>query len=367
MVDLRIGSFNVENLFGRAKVFTQSPSLDVGDTLLGLIDEFRKLIEQKNYTTLRKQRMLELYNDKKLRDFILIREDRRKLWQRAGWAIVGVAADGAGDWDGGIEFKLAPWNDLARSNTAKVIKATKADILCVVEAENRPSLKAFDTHLLNSRYKYEMLIDGNDQRGIDVGLFSKYPIGGVWTHIFDKVGGKQVFSRDCLEVEVRGPDDEPIYVLLNHFKSKGYDDGTADSKRKRQATQVNKLLDKYKLTKQRVVVAGDLNDTPDSDPLKPLLETYALYDVLEEGFGDAMSKRWTYHYQSFEQIDYLLVSRPLRNALEGAGVIRRGIYNLEQLTGTPNSGVATETEYDTVTHWTNQASDHGAVWAKLNL
>lgn len=45
-VKLPVASFNVENLFGRAKVFAQSPDLDTGDTLLELIDEFRELVEK---------------------------------------------------------------------------------------------------------------------------------------------------------------------------------------------------------------------------------------------------------------------------------------------------------------------------------
>jgi endonuclease/exonuclease/phosphatase family metal-dependent hydrolase len=368
-VKVRVGSFNVENLFGRAKVFTQSPNLATGDSLLELIDEFRELIEKGNYTDLRKTRMVELYNQKGLKDFIEIREDRGKLWKRNGWAVVDVAAGGAGEWDGGIEFKRARFNDLTRENTAKVIKATKADNLCVVEAEDRPNLKAFDTHLLNSRYKYEMLIDGNDRRGIDVGLYSKYPIGGVWTHMFDKVGNKQVFSRDCLEVEVILPDGDPLYILCNHFKSRGYDfDGTSDTKRRRQANRVAQILDKYRLTIDRVVVAGDLNDDPTSPPLKPLVQDVNnLYDVLEEQYPADVAKRWTYHYDNFEQIDYLLVSRPLRNAMTDAGVIREGIYNLDKLTSDSNGAVDVEEQHDTVTHWTNAASDHGAVWAEFDL
>ena len=79
-----------------------------------------------------------------------------------------------------------------------------------------------------------------------------------------------------------------------------------------------------------------------------------------------MSKRWTYHYRSFEQIDYVLVSKPLKDAFVKAGVQRRGIAKLKRLTEN-DPDVPNETEYDTVTSWTNQASDHGAVWADFEL
>lgn len=123
----------------------------------------------------------------------------------------------------------------------------------------------------------------------------------------------------------------------------------------------------YDLTKDRVVVCGDFNDTPSSPPLASLLGVANLHDVLELEFGADKSKRWTYHYQSFEQIDYLLVSKPLKAAFKAAGIIRRGIAGLHAMTSLPGSGVGVEQEYDTVTAFSNQASDHGAVWAEFEL
>jgi hypothetical protein len=49
-----------------------------------------------------------------------------------------------------------------------------------------------------------------------------------------------------------------------------------------------------------------------------------------------------------------------------AGVERRGIFDLNLLTSA--SGVVdVEREYETVTSWTNAASDHGAVWAEFDV
>jgi hypothetical protein len=105
---------------------------------------------------------------------------------------------------------------------------------------------------------------------------------------------------------------------------------------------------------------GDLNDTPESDPLAPLLGMPDLYDVLESKF-QAPAERWTYHYKKNEQIDYMLVSKPLHDALADACVERRGIYNVQKYTDG-----ATQ-PFDSVTHYTDSASDHGAVWADFRL
>lgn len=280
---------------------------------------------------------------------------------------MGVEAGGVDDTDITVEFKKARWNDVARENTARVIKTVNADVACIVEADNRIGLRRFDTALLRSRYPYEMLLDGNDQRGIDVGLLSKYPIGGVWTHMFDVQGRSKTFSRDCPEYEVILPSGRPLYVLCNHLKSKGYSSQKeGDARRKRQAAAVAAILEGYELKKDWVVVAGDLNDTPTSDRLSPLLSIPDLYSILELQFGNDMAKRWTYHYRSFEQIDYLLVSKPLKHRLRSAGVESRGIARLEELTKAEPS-IRTETEYSTVRSWRSQASDHGAVWAEFEF
>lgn len=371
---IRIASFNVENLFARPKVFNFRKK-EEGDAILKRIDAFQKTLRKSSYSAADKNKLVKEYTEgdaanKKppLKNYIKILEDRGKLWKKQGYTVVGVRASGRNDWDGTIEFKKAKFSDVGRENTAKVIKKVKADIACIVEADNRLGLKSFDANLLHYRYPYEMLLDGNDLRGIDVGIYSKFPLGGVWTHMFDRgSNNKSIFSRDCPEYEIILPNDERVYVLCNHLKSKGYGSQAAnDARRKKQARAIADILSDYDLGVDNVVVAGDLNDVPGSDPLSPLLGISNLYDVLELEFGNDSSKRWTYHYNDFEQIDYLLVSKPLKDRFKTARVERRGMYNLKNLTeGEP--AIETEEQFDTVTNWTNAASDHGAVWADFDF
>lgn len=369
----RVASFNVENLFARTKVFNFQDK-SIGDALLKRINEFRKILKKDSYTAANKRALVKEFtkgdpanNKPPLKDFIIIREDRGKLWKKQNRRITGVKASGEGDWDGSIEFKKAKFSEIGRKNTGKVIRNVKADVACIVEADNRPSLKKFDTDVLYSKYRYEMLIDGNDQRGIDVGLYSRFPLGIIKTHMFDGSSRSKTFSRDCPEYEVILPNGKSLYILCNHLKSKGYDTrGTANDRREKQANAIKKILDDYNLNTQMVIVAGDLNDTPDSTPLKPIMDINNLFDVLALQFPNEPNKRWTYHYRNFEQIDYLLVSKPLKNKFIKAGVQRKGMYNLKNLTASdPN--IENETQYSSVTHWTNAASDHGAVWADFNL
>lgn len=369
----RIASFNAENLFERSKLFNFRDK-SIGDTLLKRIGEFRKILKKDTYTAVDKTILVKEYtegdlnnNKPPLKYFIFLREDRGKFWLKQNRRITGVQAKGQTEWDGTIEFKKAKFSEIGRENTGKVIRNIKADVACIVEADNRPSLKKFDTDVLNSMYRYEMLMDGNDQRGIDVGLYSKFPLGVIKTHMFDGPGNSKTFSRDCPEYEVLLPNGKSLFILCNHLKSRGYDpSGTADARRKRQASAIVDILKTYDLNSQWVVVAGDLNDTPDSLPLKPLMDVHNLFDALALQYQNEPKKRWTYHYTDFEQIDYIMVSKPLKDKFIAAGVLRKGMYNLKNLTSSDVT-IENETQYNTVTHWTNAASDHGAVWADFEI
>jgi endonuclease/exonuclease/phosphatase family metal-dependent hydrolase len=263
-----------------------------------------------------------------------------------------VKASGKGDWNGAIEHKRAAASALARENTVKVIKGVKADVACVVEVENRPLLHSFNRELLGTRkFDFSMVIDGNDPRGIDVGLLSKFPIHGIWSHIFDGTAQSRTFSRDCLEVEVELPSGQMMYTLCNHLKSRGYGSQAAnDARRERQAEALRDILGHYNLASDWVVVAGDMNDSPTRPPkvLRHFLDLPNLFDVLELQFPGNVDARWTYHYNAFEQIDYLLVSKPLKQKFVAAGVERRGIHKLKTLTQNAGGGIPVETEYPTV-------------------
>lgn len=357
-IKFRAASFNVENLFSRAKILNFEDHAKASQ-LLKMVDELNILLRQAVYTDADKQEILRLSTE--LNDYIVIREDMGKLFVNKG-AARRVGAAGKGDWSGVIEFKRAEVKELARKSTAAVFKQVKADVMCVVEAENRPMLVDYNTNGLGpAKFDQVMCIDGNDKRGIDVGLLSKFPLRGMRTNIYDGTITSRIFSRDCLELDLELPDGRMLHVLCNHFVSKMNGDPPSSRKRRlHQAQRVAEILGGYDLDRDLVIVAGDLNDTPDSPAMKPLTRLAGLHDVLEWKFGNSMKDRWTYKYRSeLNQIDYLLVSTPLKKALVDVGIERRGIHEIEKVTG--------EKPFSSVTHWTTAASDHGAVWADFSV
>lgn len=359
---MRIATFNTENLFSRAKVLNFRDNKE-GDKILKKVAELQAELANKVYN---KAKILKLYKD--LKEYIEISEERGKLFKRQLFAIKGVAANGVDDWDGTIKFKREKFSDTTRLNTAKVIKALNADVQCLIEVENRDTIHNFNVDLLGSiKFPYNILIDGNDTRGIDVGVLSRYPIKKICTHIFDKekpASKSYIFSRDCLELELEIAKNKSLFILCNHFKSKGYSASqtTANARRKLQAKKVKEILkSNYNLKTDMVVVLGDFNDTPDSKPLKDLFGTADLFDVLKLKFGTDINKTYTYFYNGKTHIDFILVSKPLKDAFTDAGVERRGMFGLNELSN------GAEKRFDSITAPSNAASDHAAVWADFNI
>ena len=185
-------------------------------------------------------------------------------------------AVGRADWIGWVELTTEPVDELAIRMTARVIDDVGADVLAVAEAEDRPSLVRFNDEMLDGRYAHVMLIDGNDQRGIDVGLFTTGAVEmlSVTTHVDDpdpKRPGKGLFSRDCPVHRLRVGGTE-LLVLVNHLKSQSFTSGDPDPLRTRQSERVRAIYDQLRADgAELVAIVGDLNKGPttDSPPRHP--------------------------------------------------------------------------------------------------
>src|SRR5690606_15491612 len=156
-----------------------------------------------------------------------------------------------GDWIGWLELRRESPTELALRHTAQVVADLAPDVLGVVEAEDRIALGRFSHGLLEPaagwEFEHIMLVDGNDERGIDVGLMCRADTrnDGVTSHRDDRTPeGLRIFSRDCPEYEVTLPGGERLVVMVNHLKSKGYGSQAASSRsRRRQAARVRELYD----------------------------------------------------------------------------------------------------------------------------
>ena len=256
--------------------------------------------------------------------------------------------------------------DDTRQLTALAIADADADILCLQEVESLDTLHRFEYSylfkMIGDGYRHKVLIEGNDGRGINLGLMVRehtldgarieilevtshahltYEEFGLFTPELAEVAKPhdRVFKRDCLEVDLRvGSKRLTVYVV--HFKSMGSPrDGVAGRTftmpvRVAEAKAVRRIISERFGPDgggKRYVIAGDFNDyserlvitgdrrngyrfTPEP------AEDGAVRVLTSGGFSENVvarrpeTDRWTlYHTRGPEerhlcQLDYLLAS-----------------------------------------------------------
>jgi hypothetical protein len=166
---IRIASYNVENLFQRAKALNGT-TFSEGRPILKAYKEVNELFSEPTYTTAIKQRIRDLLVE--LDIYYINQQDavRRRITKTAKWARlrknrgdfdreprntgedVKIIATGRRDWIGWVELEKEPVDELATRMTARVIQEIDADVIGMVEAEDRPSLVRFNRELLADMY-----------------------------------------------------------------------------------------------------------------------------------------------------------------------------------------------------------------------
>lgn len=367
---MRIASFNVENLFSRARAMNLEDESE-GRPVLKEFSTINALIAEPVYTAAIKRDILAsleriglLKSDEN--KFAILRQNRGRLLSRPRNAEPRVVATGRGSWIGWVELKDEPVDEVATQMTAKVIHDVDADVLAVIEAEDRIALSRFNEQLLRplgNQYSGIMLIDGNDERGIDVGLFTKpaHPVVSIVSHVDDRLGGNRIFSRDCPEYTVRIGPSQTMVVMINHLKSKGYGvPAQSNARRKAQASRIREIYDQRRAEGiDLIAIVGDMNDTPDSDPMSPLLGNGSdLKDITEHPTFTSDGRAGTYkHGAKSQKIDYVLLSPDLFSKVTGGLIFRMGVWGGVNGTLFPH--------YPEITEVVHAASDHAAIYADI--
>lgn len=201
---MRLATFNVENLFRRPVVLDQ-PTWAEGRERLNDYTKFNGVISKASYSSADKKWLVDFLDrygmaDRRITeaDPFQLNEVRGKLFKLPkNKSKAEIIVNGRGDWDGWLELRRHNVNHIAIENTARAVAALSAEVLAVVEAEDRIALQRFnDNYLvpLGVGFTYNMLIDGNDERGIDVGLYSKHPIRSIHSNVSLGLPGERTFQ-----------------------------------------------------------------------------------------------------------------------------------------------------------------------------
>ena len=118
-----------------------------------------------------------------------------------------------------------------------------------------------------------------------MGVLSKLPLGGVtsWQHqVHPDDPSQRVFARDLQQVEVLNPSrSRRLFTLFNNhltsqFVAFGEDPVTAPAakaaRRHRQCQTIARIVDAELRPDSPFLIVRDMNDTPDSEPLQPLVQ-----------------------------------------------------------------------------------------------
>jgi len=164
---------------------------------------------------------------------------------------------------------------------ARVIKSFDAtglgpDIILVQEVENKNVLsKLVSKGLKDMGYQHIALLEGDDKRGIDVGVISRFPIVRSQIHPLI-MNGSRIDTRGILEVELK-VDDQEIIIFNNHWPSQG----NPTSHRLASAEQLAKLAERHAKRADLILAVGDFNTIATEEPY-PLALLKNFEDVVEQ-------------------------------------------------------------------------------------
>lgn len=212
----------------------------------------------------------------------------------------------------------------------KLHQKLDADYLGMEEVENEGVIAYWrQKYLKDQGYDYLWLNYLRGTRGINVGFMSKVPMGPIQIHKFQKLtipGDQRVwtFARDLASVELQPAQDVRLQCFMIHFKSKldAADDPGGIGHRTAEAMRLKRICaGLLKANPNEYYAAlGDFNDTPESAPIKLLLEGGVFVDPHA---GTPPEKRISYLKNPYRSnIDYILVSPALaKHIVPGTAIL----------------------------------------------
>jgi len=227
------------------------------------------------------------------------------------------------------------WNEYRLNkklgNIYKVIAAIgeniPPDLIMFCEVENRAVLEVLIARTPLRNIGYQIIHrDSRDPRGIDVALLYHperyWPIDEQFIVIeYQSSPGR--FSRDILYSKGLLPNKDTLHVFVNHWPSKFGGAMATRSMRNEVAKALRMKVDSIMQMNPNanVVIVGDLNTTPEDEPVKQILGAALFPDTTKATLVNLTSAispkkyKGTIKFQGvWECIDQWIVSKPLVNA-----------------------------------------------------
>ncbi len=203
---------------------------------------------------------------------------------------------------------------------AKSMRSLNADVLGLVEVESLATLRHFrDGYLADMGYQYIALVEGNDMRGIDVAIMSRYPITHIKSHRTTTFGvpGKPAperLSRDLLQATIKPGKGYSFTFFMTHLKARP-GDAPSDAKRHAEAQFIRRVLRDFEEEHPNAnyAMAGDFNDRPNSETIRYFTEGRDRDPKLFDALSELGPNAYSYHPIKYRgRIDYIFLSEGIR-------------------------------------------------------
>ncbi len=199
--------------------------------------------------------------------------------------------------------------DARVAQLADAIAKIDPDIITLEEVETEGCLDALAAKLAANGKTYPLVHLGEtgSNGSVDVGILSRGTLGEIKTHrdtpLVEANGTKTTFTREFLEVRMTFG-AQAVVMFGAHFRSKASDD---PARRLAEAKAAQAIVAGVgaELPDALVILGGDLNDTPGSEPINAMDLGGALVRVASD-IPAAM--QGTYFFQGTDQaIDHIYV------------------------------------------------------------
>jgi endonuclease/exonuclease/phosphatase family metal-dependent hydrolase len=206
---------------------------------------------------------------------------------------------------------------------ANILSDSQADVVSLQEIENVEILEELRSKGgLAEQFPYYCLVEGNDRKGIDVCVMSRYPIRRYESHRNEVIGHDRGrprrFLRDLLEVDLELPEGKTLRVFSNHYVKQG--NSWCDQQRLAEAQATARIVRDAacEIPTDHSVVLGDFNDR-DGSPTLRALEGQGLTNITKH-----LPPSWgvvrPHSVYAAVGLDHIFVSDSLRKSWLRSGV-----------------------------------------------
>jgi len=216
------------------------------------------------------------------------------------------------------------------SATTQQLAKLAGDVVMLQEIENAGVLDkiAQSSALASLKYQYRYLFPGNDPRGINIGLMSRYPVDTAASHkddSFTRVDRPTTafrYARDCLEVHMTYHGTH-VALLGVHFKARP-DDADQVDRRLAEAQHTRAIADLISQADPSAYlwVLGDYNDDDGAPAYLAVQNGQAGPTYVDAASVIPKLQRYSYVYNSVRQlIDHMFASPDPASRLDPASVL----------------------------------------------